>query len=280
MVRTHKSVWRHHTSLLLVFVLVSIAIFIFLERAALRDLFAGLSEPELPTEQGPRVATPTSTTILTTPGVQKTPVATPTPIYETNLGVPFSSQAPHGNWELPYQETCEEASAMLVDAFWTERTFTPETADAELLDVVQWQQETFGFYFHTTAEETARILRQYYGYNDVRVLYDIGIADIKRELAAGRPVIVPAAGRLLGNPNFRQPGPVYHMLVVKGFTADGQFITNDVGTRKGHNFLYDQEVLLNAIHDVPAGGDDWPTGVDPATYILTGRRAMVTVYPN
>lgn len=169
---------------------------------------------------------------------------------------------------------------MLVDGFWSERTFTPDSADAELLELVAWSQRRFGFYFHTTAEQTATILREYYGYADVRVAYDIDIDDIKREVGEGRPVIVPAAGRLLGNENFRQPGPVYHMLVVKGFTKDGKIITNDVGTRRGHNYTYDEQVFLNAIHDVPSGGDDWPTGVEPADYILKGRRVMITVYPN
>ncbi|MCR4279964.1 MAG: hypothetical protein NUV82_00890, partial [Candidatus Komeilibacteria bacterium] len=37
---------------------------------------------------------------------------------EYNLDVPFMSQAPHANWDLPYQEACEEASLIMVDYFW------------------------------------------------------------------------------------------------------------------------------------------------------------------
>lgn len=261
------------------FILVSSAVLVFLERDRVRDIIASVRAPRLPEEQGPFLTTPEPSLVITTPGVTFTPVATPTPVAEINLAVPFSSQAPHGNWELPYQEACEEASAMLVDAFWDERPLSADAANAELLAVVGWQQQNFGYYFHTTAERTADILRRYYGYADVRVTYDITADDIRRELAAGRPVIIPAAGRLLGNPNFTQPGPVYHMLVVKGFTADGRFITNDVGTRKGHNYTYDEGTFMDAIHDVPSNGDAWPAGVDPAEYILTGRKAMVVVYP-
>ena len=36
---------------------------------------------------------------------------------------------------------------------------------------------------------------------------------IKEFLMAGKLVIVPAAGRQLGNPYYKAPGPVYHMLV-------------------------------------------------------------------
>jgi hypothetical protein len=275
---------RHIIGYAAVFLLIAASTFMILERSAVREFVSRLTAPDLPEERGPVRAAPT--VVITTPLAGRTPrptnqaIPTPTPITEINLAVPFSAQAPHGNWELPYQEACEEASAMLVDAFWSERTVTPDGANAELLGLVAWQQQRFGYYFHTTAAETATILREFYGYDDVRVFTDIGIADIRREVAAGRPVIIPAAGRLLGNPNFRQPGPVYHMLVVKGFTADGRFITNDVGTRNGHNYLYDAATLLNAIHDVPTGGDDWPAGVDPAEYILTGGRAMIVVYPN
>jgi hypothetical protein len=72
--------------------------------------------------------------------------------------------------------------------------------------------------------------------------------DIKKELAKGNPVIVPTAGRQLHNPNFRQPGPIYHMLVVKGYEGDN-FITMDVGTRNGYNYVYGQKVLFHAIAD-------------------------------
>ena len=85
---------------------------------------------------------------------------------------------------------------------------------------------------------------------------------IKKEIASGRPVIVPAAGRILPNPNFTPPGPKYHMLVIKGYNST-QFITNDQGTRKGDGFVYTYNSLLNALHD-------W----DPGD-ILNGRKAVL-----
>ncbi len=44
------------------------------------------------------------------------------------------------------------------------------------------------------------------------------------------------------------------MLVIKGYTADGKFITNDPGTRRGADFLYSAATLLNANHDWRADG--------------------------
>lgn len=261
------------TAITLVVILFVASVAVFFGRSRINDAWFAFRAGDIPQEQGPA---PTEVPRI---NLEPVPSLTPAPRpREINLSVPFSAQAPHGNWELPYQETCEETSAMLVDGFWSEREFTPDTAAAELRELVAWSQERFGFYFHTTVEQTAIILREYYGYDDVRVQHDITIDDVRRELAAGRPVILPAAGQLLGNKYFRQPGPVYHMLVAKGYTDDGRIITNDVGTRRGHNFIYDEDVLFNAIHDAPTGGDSWPPGVDPAEYILTGGKSMITVY--
>lgn len=186
---------------------------------------------------------------------------------EVNLDVPFSSQAPFANWDFPYKEACEEMSMILVHYFYQGKSITPELADKEILDMVAWEKENLGKYQDTTAFATANILRKYFGYKKVVVKYDITADDIRRELATGRPVIIPFAGRLLGNPYYRAPGPVYHMLVVKGYTKDGKFITNDVGTRRGKDFTYDEKTFMNAIHDFK-------------TDITKGRKAMVVTYPN
>ncbi|TAN57512.1 hypothetical protein EPN15_04040 [Patescibacteria group bacterium] len=186
---------------------------------------------------------------------------------EINLKVPFTPQAPHANWELPYGEACEEASALMVHYFFNKKTFTKESADMEIKKLVDFQTKKYGFYKDSTADETARFIKDYWKYKKVRVL-PASIDAIKQELATGRPVIIPAAGRLLGNPNFRHPGPLYHMLVVKGYTKDGKFITNDPGTRNGANYVYDQKALMNAIHDWN-GGD-----------VNNGKKVIIVVDKN
>lgn len=184
---------------------------------------------------------------------------------EFNLAVPFTSQAPFEVWDEVHQEACEEAALMMVDAFFDRHTFSRVSAENEIQDLVAWQKQTFGYFKDTTAEETARILREKYGYENVRVVYDPTIDDVKREVARGRPVILPAAGRLLGNRYFREPGPLYHMLLVRGWTKDGMIITNDPGTKRGEGYLYKPEVLMNAVHDWN-GGD-----------VENGRKVMIVV---
>ncbi|MFH0952511.1 MAG: C39 family peptidase [Patescibacteria group bacterium] len=184
---------------------------------------------------------------------------------EFNLSVPFTTQAPQANWNLPYQEACEEASAAIVHYYWADKSFdTPEIADAEILALVDFQTTTYGSYLDTTAEETARFIRDYYGYKTVDVIYDPTIEQIKREVFSGYPVIVPAYGKVLDNPNFRSGGPLYHMLVIKGYTTE-RWITNDPGTRKGADFTYTYDNLMNAM-------GDWNDG-DPAN----GRPVMIVV---
>ena len=78
--------------------------------------------------------------------------------------------------------------------------------------------------------------------------------DIKKALSENRLVIVPTDGQKLKNPNFTQPGPPRHMLVIVGYDdTTREFITNDPGTRKGEGYRYSQDVLYEAILDYPTG---------------------------
>lgn len=136
----------------------------------------------------------------------------------------------------------------MVHYFYEGKTFTPEIADEEIKNIVAFENQTLGFYKDTTAEQTAQFIRGFWGYASVRVL-PASLEGIKKEIAAGRPVLVPTAGRELGNPFFKQPGPIYHMLVLKGYTKEGKIITNDAGIGRGNSYVYDEQVLFNAIHD-------------------------------
>lgn len=173
---------------------------------------------------------------------------------EANLDVPFTIQAPEQQWDLPYEEACEEASVFMVASYYQGKTgrLPIEEAKKGILDIVTYENGRFGDYVHTTAAQTGEIAMDFLKVSDAKVFPIKRIEDIKRLIANGYPVIVPASGRDLGNPNFKAPGPVYHMLVIKGYTKDGKFITNEPGTRKGYNYLYDADVIMNAMHDYSA----------------------------
>ena len=263
-------------SIIIPLLLVAVAAVVF--RGQIRDSYVEWSKPAVPSEEPRPTPTPVAT-LGSTPVPTATPTSKPT-TGAVNLGVQFFSQAPRGDWSMPWQEACEEASVVLVGAYWTGEVLTTDTMEQGILAAVQWEKDHYGYYEHTTARQTADMIKALYGFKDVRVEYDIGIARLAEHLRAGRPLIVPMAGRLLGNPYYTQPGPAYHMLVVKGITADGKIITSDVGTSHGRNLTYAADVFLNAMHDAPEGGASWGAGVDPAEYIKTGKRAIIVVYPN
>lgn len=181
-----------------------------------------------------------------------------------NLDIPFVVQAPLGDWSPPFDHTCEEAAILMVHYFFQkEKAIDPVKVSKELEDLVDFQIKKYGFYQDSSAAQTAQLIKDYYGYQ-AEVYYDISLEDIKKALVKGNPVIVPAAGRLLGNPYFTPPGPVNHMLLIKGYNQD-EFITNDPGTKRGADFTYSYSVLEKAIRDY---GEN-----------VKERKAMIVIYP-
>jgi hypothetical protein len=181
------------------------------------------------------------------------------------LDVPFITQAPFRSWkEYPFNHTCEEATVLQIHYYFDRQSIEESKIKQELLDLVDFEEKTYGFHEDTSTAQTARLIEDYYGYK-TQVYYDISVNDIKKEISKGNPVIVPTAGRLLNNPHFTPPGPLYHMIVIKGYTPT-EFITNDPGTyRTGKNWPYSYQILENAIHD-------WNEGD-----VLNGRSAMIVV---
>lgn len=180
-----------------------------------------------------------------------------------NLDVQFYPQAPFANWDMPYQEACEEASVLLAMNYIRDRRVSRAEFDEGLLQIVEFEMSRFGAFEHTNVEETASIITEYFNYSDVQVLDDPSEHDIQREIARGRLVLVPLAGQLLKNPYFTAPGPVYHFLVIKGYTKT-HFITHDVGTRRGENYTYPFQSIMENIYDY-------------AEPITDGRRRVLVV---
>lgn len=162
--------------------------------------------------------------------------------------VPFASQAPFAVWDELHQEACEEASMIMVDRYLNKEGLSPHQMEQEILSLIKWQDQN-NYEVDVTAQETKEILKAYFGINS-RVVKIDSVLPIIEELNKGNLVIIPAAGRQLGNPYFSGAGPIYHMLVIKGYdNSKKEFITNDPGTRRGESYRYDYNTLFNAIHD-------------------------------
>jgi hypothetical protein len=171
-----------------------------------------------------------------------------------NLDVPFTSQAPTGNWkEEVFQDGCEEASALMAMAWIGKiKLSTPVNVEQQIRKITAFEKQQFGNAIDISSEDTTKMMREYFEYPNIEVRKQITIDDIKKELAKGNLVLVPAFGQALKNPNYTAPGPITHMLVVKGYDETKQiFITNDSGTKRGKDYAYDQQVLFDAIWTYP-----------------------------
>lgn len=233
---------------------------VWFNKTAVGDYFFEVSKPNLPKEELPKAQAQVKEKVVEPVVVVSVPekIVAPEPeiniLSEVNLPVPFLVQAPKGIWDLPYQEACEEASLIMANAFVTdsplpEDSWSAELADKEILKVVAWENKNLGFYEDTTVEQTIKIAKDYFGIKNIELVENPTAEDFKKFLSEGKIIIVPAYGKALGNPYFSGDGPLYHMVVVKGFTKDNEFITNDPGTKRGRNFVYKTDVLFNAIHD-------------------------------
>jgi uncharacterized protein YvpB len=183
-----------------------------------------------------------------------------------DLKVPFAPQAPFGMWDNLHNNACEEAALVMVHYFKKGEKLTKEKMEEEIQSLVNWQIKNWGTHKDLNLEELKELAEKYYGYSKIEVVKIKDINEIKKEVAKGNPVIVPAAGRLLNNPFYRRPGPYYHMLVIRGYKKD-KIITNDPGTKRGEKYFYPEKIIFEAIHDWPGEGKD----------ILTGEKKMLII---
>jgi|SRR5579872_737061 len=167
-----------------------------------------------------------------------------------NLKVPFTPQAPTANWDQLHNEACEEASAIMANAYFsgiTSPTLAPADVEKQITNLTNWELQNLGHNLDTTSDQTAKMIESVYGLK-TKMINNFTADDLKQQLVAGNVVLISENGQLLGNPNYKQPGPVHHMLVIRGYTPEG-FITNDSGTRRGENYFYTFGTLYNAAGD-------------------------------
>lgn len=181
--------------------------------------------------------------------------------------VPFSPQAPYGNWGNPYAEACEETSVAMVMA-WANGAgaLAPADADAIIRWLVAYEEYHFGYHEDTAVRETLKLITDSFRYPYARIEY-ASADSIRHELARGNVVLLPVAGAILANP-FYGALPPYHMVVAVGYDEETrEFIVHDPGTRRGEGFRYPYATIAAAIHD-------W-TGSEGT--LLTGAKRMIVV---
>ena len=183
---------------------------------------------------------------------------------DVNWDVPFTSQAPEKNWELPWEDACEEAAALMLDAYYKGYPLSPLSAKDELLKMISWEEQK-GWGGSIELEKIKVLLRDFLGIKrTIKIIENPTIEQIKERLRAGSPVLVVADGKTLPNKYYANGGPVYHALIIRGYIGD-KFITNDPGVNRGRDFVFDMEDVMASIHDWN-GGD-----------VKEGKRAVLVV---
>ncbi|PKM91296.1 hypothetical protein CVU82_01710 [Candidatus Falkowbacteria bacterium HGW-Falkowbacteria-1] len=170
--------------------------------------------------------------------------------------VPFTTQAPFGDWSDSRQQNgCEESSALMAMKWVQEKSLSKEESLKEITGISDWLKKKYGESRDTSAQDTLDwIFKDYFQYDQVVLKKDVTINDIVEELSKGHLVLAPMNGQIVHNPNYRPPGPGQHMMVIRGFDpTTEEFITNDPGTRNGESYYYDKTILYNAIRDYPTG---------------------------
>lgn len=197
---------------------------------------------------------------------------------EVDLEVPFIVQAPFAVWDNLHNEACEEAALIMAEHWLDNSLLGPDQAEEEIQNSVKWQTENWSGHYDLNVKEIKELAQEYFKINKIYFTQVNEMNDVRQELNKGNLVILPTAGRLLNNPYYKTPGPAYHMLVVKGY-KDQEFITNDPGTKRGEGFIYQEDTLLNAIHEWPfeKGKGSELDKDQKAQEILKGDKMMLVV---
>jgi len=110
-----------------------------------------------------------------------------------------------------------------------------------------WENINQGYNMNTGADATKKLAEGAFGLS-VKAMVDYSETDLKQALASDHPILLPINAKLLNNPKYLNGGPLYHMIVVRGY-HNGKFIVNDPGTESGNGNEYSFDVLKNAAAD-------------------------------
>lgn len=235
-----------------------ILVIIILVISAISGIYLILEWPHrsstIPTQTPKIIPTTHSTTPLPSPSTSSFLQPSPPPTLNTLL-VPFTPQAPFGQWLDPiYQNGCEEASILMVMYWIQNKTISPQEATTAIADISNFEQKKYGESRDSSATDTAQLIKDYFNYQNISVSKVLNVEEMISQISAGNILVVPVNGQKLGNPYFTPPGPIEHMLVIKWYDPKTkEFITNDPGTKHGENYRYASSVMFNALQDYPTG---------------------------
>ena len=169
--------------------------------------------------------------------------------------VPFTSQAPLGEWSDPRQaDGCEEAAIVMAMAWARGGGDIPaEEAKRDIVNISEYEKVIWGFFQDTSIADTARLMRDIYGHSGVMVQDDIGAENIKDALAAGNVVIVPINTQMTGLVKYKN-GPPRHTVIAVGYDEQqDKIIMHDPYTGGAYDLQLSSSALNNSLWDYHSG---------------------------
>jgi hypothetical protein len=129
-----------------------------------------------------------------------------------------------------------------------DRVPAPE-AESSMAQLVGYERRSFTSVLDLPLTDVGAVGTQFYGLRPA--VMPVDEEQIKRNLAQGRPVILPVMTHGAGGQKiapFYGTADVYHVIVVTGYdTAKDVFYTNDAGFMQGQNYAYPWATLSAAI---------------------------------
>jgi len=217
----------------------------------------------------------TVTRQLTTTNTKATTISI-TPKYFVNLPVPFTPEAPDGAMVKPWNNSCEEASLVMMDQYYSgnrSSTISKAIAKKSILAYIDIENKIFGYNANTNAAEMTKLANTYSKYFTAKTVTNPTLKQLKTELAAGRPIIALVYGFELHNQNidFLTGGSYYHTFVIKGYDdKTNEFIVNDDGDiYHGLDLRYSYDTIMGALRDY---SHKLAKTVYPATVLFTSAK--------
>jgi peptidase C39-like protein len=168
------------------------------------------------------------------------------------LQVPFTTQAPLGNWA-QHQESCEAATLTMLVAYWRHDpslVIDSQTADSSIHQIDAWKSQP-----DLNDQLMGELAQQHFGFGYRIVPNDPKV--IAEQLAAGRPLIAEVRTHGLGNGHYpgynnhyEQTGwSVPHFVLIIGYDSTGVWL-NDAGISWGRGYHITYAQLAHAIDDL------------------------------
>jgi hypothetical protein len=204
----------------------------------------------------PAAAPRTAVVIRAPTAASATAAPTPVPTLPASVfvKVPYTSQFPFNQFGAgdPHENYCEAAALEMVSQYFkgdTRDRIPPGEADSGMGGIVSVERKDFPNVTDLPLTSVAAVGTQLFGLKPT--VSPVDLDQIERNVAAGRPVLVPVMTHLANGskiaPFYGNTG-VYHVIVITGYdSAKGLLYTNDAGFIQGQNFSYTWSLLSSAI---------------------------------